>query len=178
MEEKKKTIIAIVGPSGSGKTTISLYLYGIYGIPFVCSYTTRPMREGETDGVEHIFVTDNDVPDKSEMIAYTVFGGYQYWATKSQVKDVTSYVIDEKGLSYLREKFGDEFNIISVYVTRENNDVDAERLDRDKDRILFDESEYDIVLHNNFASKAEMCITDGEIIVNELINRKIEVKYQ
>jgi guanylate kinase len=175
---KKKTIIAIVGPSGSGKTTLSLFLYGRYGIPYVCSYTTRPMRDGEMNGVEHIFATENDVPDRSEMIAYTVFGGYQYWATKSQVKDVTSYVIDEKGLVYLMEKFGDEFNIFSVYVTRENNDTDQERMDRDNDRILFDESEYDLILHNNFPTKSEMCITDGELIVNALKDKGIEINYQ
>jgi guanylate kinase len=174
---KKKTIIAIVGPSGSGKTTLSLFLYGRYGIPYVCSYTTRPMRDGEMNGVEHIFVTEDDVPDQSEMIAYTVFGGYQYWATKSQVKDVTSYVIDEKGLIYLKEKFGDEFNVLTVYVTRENNDTDQSRKDRDNDRIMFDESEYDLVLCNNFLTKSDMCYTDGELIVNMLKNKEIEVKY-
>ena len=175
METCKKTIIAIVGPSGSGKTTLSLYLYGRYGIPFVCSYTTRPMREGETNGVEHIFVTDDDVPDQSEMIAYTVFGGYQYWATKSQIHDVTTYVIDEKGLIYLKEKFGDEFDIMPVYVTRENIDVDRDRQDRDADRIVFDQSEYEVVLKNNFETKMEMCERDSEIIFNVLKNRGISI---
>jgi guanylate kinase len=147
----KRTIIAIVGPSGSGKTTLSLTMYGKYSIPYIASYTTRPMREGETDGVEHTFVSESKMPDRSEMIAYTYFGGYHYWATKSQVKyKPTTYVIDEKGLLELKERFSDEFNIISVYVMRENNDVDQERIDRDADRVILDESEYDIVISNHY----------------------------
>jgi guanylate kinase len=147
----KRTIIAIVGPSGAGKTTLSLAMYGKYDLPYIASYTTRPMRDGEINGVEHTFVSESDMPDRSEMIAYTYFGGYHYWATKSQVKyKPTTYVIDERGLIELKERFSNEFNIVSVYVTRINNDVDQERIDRDADRIILDESEYDIVISNHY----------------------------
>jgi guanylate kinase len=147
----KRTIIAIVGPSGAGKTTLSLAMFDKYLLPYIASYTTRPMREGETNGVEHTFVSESEMPDRSEMIAYTYFGGYHYWATKSQVKyKPTTYVIDEKGLIELKERFSNEFNIVSVYVTRINNDVDQVRIDRDADRIILDESEYDIVISNHY----------------------------
>ena len=47
-------IVALVGPSGCGKTTLGKYLKDM-GFNWISSYTTRPMREGETDGVEHKF---------------------------------------------------------------------------------------------------------------------------
>lgn len=39
------------------------------------------------------------------MIAYTQFGEHEYWATLQQAKQkICTYVIDEKGLKYLKEK--------------------------------------------------------------------------
>ena len=147
----KKCIIAIVGASGSGKTSLSLEAKK-WGYPVICSYTTRPKREGEIDGVDHYFVTDDHVPTKDEMLAYTVFGGYQYWAEKSQLSDTlpTLYVIDEKGLFELKEKYKDVYNIFTVYVTRPNNDVDQSRKDRDRDRITLSADDIDLKIVNNY----------------------------
>ena len=57
-------IITIVGPSGSGKTTMA-NIMSENGIPTIVSYTTRPMREEETNGKEHWFVTPEDKPQMS-----------------------------------------------------------------------------------------------------------------
>lgn len=164
----KKTIIAIIGESGCGKTSLSTYMSDNCGIPYICSYTTRPIRPNETDGVEHIFVSDSDIPDKSDMIAYTEFGGYKYWATKQQVDDIVTYVIDEKGFVYLRDNFSDDFDFVKVYMRRLNNNVDQKRRDRDADRIVFDDSYYDIVMNNNYENVDDMCKASSEIILKYL----------
>lgn len=145
-----KKIVLIVGPSGSGKTTLIDYMNKEHGLPFVASYTTRAMRVGETDGVEHTFVTVDDMPDKSEMLAYTFFGGNHYWATHEQIKDIpTLYAIDEDGIRFFKEMHGNEYDILTVYIKRNCCDVDKERMDRDADRRLLDDSEYDLILNNN-----------------------------
>ena len=48
--------IVIIGPTGSGKTTLAQKLVekGYERIP---QYTTRPMRDGEVDGVDYHFVS-------------------------------------------------------------------------------------------------------------------------
>ena len=93
-------IITIVGPSGSGKTTMA-NIMSENGIPTIVSYTTRPMREEETNGKEHWFVTPEDKPQMSEMIAYTQFGEHEYWATLQQaMQKICTYVSEEKGLKY------------------------------------------------------------------------------
>ena len=54
----KPIILAIVGESGSGKTHIANWL-GDHGYCHtIVSPTTRPMRENETDGRDHVFVSE------------------------------------------------------------------------------------------------------------------------
>jgi len=149
---RKKFIIAIVGASGAGKTQLILWMNREHGVPFICSYTTRKMREGEVDGVDHKFVTVDDMPEKSDMLAYTCFGDNHYWATHEQVDDYlpTLYAIDEVGLLEFKEKWGNEYDIFSVYITRPNNDVDQERQDRDKCRVHIDKELYDLHIINDY----------------------------
>ncbi len=146
----KPIIIALVGASGSGKTTLSFYLQEHDGIPAVCSYTTRPMREGEINGRDHWFVGhDHPIPEKP--LAYTFFGGNHYWTDPAQITaPITTYVIDEKGLVELKEKWGDKYKIVSVYIKRPNlHEIDENRKQRDLERMTLDIDLYDIVLYND-----------------------------
>ena len=155
----KNTIVCIVGPSGSGKTLMSHYIWTQYSIPFIVSATTRPMREGEKDGVDHHFVTP-EVIRKAErdnnILAYTKFGGYEYCAFKEtpyQHRSCT-YVIDEDGVQYLMEHCQDEFELLMVYVDasieeRLDRGISQERIDRDNDRVKLDSKIYSDVIHND-----------------------------
>ena len=164
-----KTIVAIIGASGSGKTQLTLYAQR-FGYPVICSYTTRPMREGETNGVEHIFVAEDNMPTKDKMLAYTFFGGYHYWAEKSQVDDnlPTIYVIDEKGLVDLKFNYKDEYKIFCVYVKRPNNDVDQKRKDRDNDRVGIDPSDIDMNIVNGYPTLEDFLENEGRKLVMKL----------
>lgn len=154
----KPIIICIVGASGSGKTSLSLHLDYEYNIPAICSYTTRPMREGETNGVEHYFVNEfKDISD-DDILAYTMYGGYHYWTTHSQIKTcrshLWSYVIDKRGLDEFKNKWADRYDIISVLITRNNRDnIDSERKNRDLENPT--DGEYDIIIDNNFYELTE-----------------------
>ena len=145
-------LITITGPSGAGKDTVARMLSELGGYKVLCSYTTRPKREGEIDGVEHHFVEKCDVPHE-KMLAYTQYGGYEYWTTIDQVKDKAIYVIDEDGLKALRKKFPD-IEIFSICVsaresTRLRRGVSQERMDRDKMRKRLPLSFFDAVIFNN-----------------------------
>lgn len=155
----KNTIICIVGPSGSGKTLMSHYLWTQYSIPFIVSATTRPMREGEKDGVDHYFVTPEVIRNAEReglMLAYTQYGGYEYCALKSLPRNnrACSYVVDEKGVRYLMEHCQDEFELLVVYVDasvegRLDRGISQERIDRDSDRIKLDSKIYSDVIRND-----------------------------
>lgn len=145
-------LITITGPSGAGKDTVARMLSEMGGYKVLCSYTTRPKREGEIDGVEHHFVEKCDVPH-DKMLAYTNYGGYEYWTTIDQVTDKSIYVIDEDGLRALCEKFPDiELFKICVSAHEENRirrGVSQERMDRDKKRNRLPLSFYNAVIFNN-----------------------------
>jgi guanylate kinase len=151
----KPVIIAIVGPSGSGKTYAAEFLNKSANTPVIISYTTRPMRDGEIEGVEHIFVDGSEIPPKDEILADTYFGGYYYYSSVHQVPESGKCIciIDEKGLLALTEKFSDRIDIYSVYIKRKENKlrdfIDNDRISRDKDRIILNESYYNQIIDNN-----------------------------
>ena len=145
-------LITITGPSGAGKDTVARMLSEMGGYQVLCSYTTRPKREGEIDGVEHHFVEKCDVPH-DKMLAYTQYGGYEYWTTIDQVTDRTIYVIDEDGLKSLCKKFTD-IELFKICVSanissRIHRGVSLERIDRDKNRKKLPLEFYDAVIFNS-----------------------------
>ena len=66
-------IIAIVGKTSSGKDSLAKYIKEYYDIPAIVSYTTRPKRESETNGIEHWFISKEEMAEllKIENIIHT-----------------------------------------------------------------------------------------------------------
>ena len=145
-------LITITGPSGAGKDTVARMLSEMSGYKVLCSYTTRPKREGEIDGVEHHFVEKCDV-SHDRILTYTQYGSYEYWTTIDQVTDKSIYVIDEDGLKALCKRFPniELFKIcVSAYEeTRIRRGVSQERMSRDKQRKMMPLAFYDAVIFNN-----------------------------
>lgn len=148
----KQKIIAIMGPSGAGKDTVANILSIALNIPLLCSFTTRPMRDGEVNGKEHFFVKECKTP-KEKMLAYTEYGGYEYWTELDQVKDAAIYVIDERGFLGICENFPD-IELMSIYVaakpeTLKDRGIAPERTNRDEYRVSLDINSFDYVISNN-----------------------------
>lgn len=149
MERKK--VLCIIGSSGSGKTTIERLLEQTFPLHFkrLVSYTTRPMREGETQGVEHQFVKCLENTD--DQLAYTKYGDYEYWAKTSDIVPgkVNTYVIDVEGFRFLQRYFADKLEIRVMYVKRsKRDDIDEDRKERDRDRLMLTPDDIDILFRN------------------------------
>lgn len=114
----KKKIICVVGESCAGKDTIvntairlSCILCKDIQLKPVVSYTTRPKRNNETDGVEHYFITTEEAQNliqTEKILAYTKIDnpecnaeGYEYFATVEGLKDSNVYIIDPNGIDYM-----------------------------------------------------------------------------
>jgi guanylate kinase len=115
----KKTIICIVGRTSSGKDYISKRLSTILDYPLVVSHTTRPKRDNETNGVEHWFDNKEEFDaliQNNTVIAYTKIGEYEYCALLEDIGDNAIYIIDPKGIEYLKQNFKDKIKLKIIYV--------------------------------------------------------------
>ena len=54
-------LIIPMGKTGTGKDTIARFILDRSFILPIISYTTRPIRNGEVDGREHWFITDEEM---------------------------------------------------------------------------------------------------------------------
>jgi len=77
----------ISGPSGAGKTTIlKKILENVENLTFSVSYTTRPKRPNEQEGVDYFFVTEDQFKDmikRNEFVEWALVHGYYYGTSKS-----------------------------------------------------------------------------------------------
>ena len=86
MRENKRMkykIIALCGKAGSGKDTVLRHIVSTAPERFneIISCTTRPMREGEVEGVNYFFLTDEEfqrMESRGEMLETTEFNGWRY----------------------------------------------------------------------------------------------------
>lgn len=115
-------IIAIVGKTSSGKDTVARFLAKKYEIPMVVSYTTRPKREKETDGVEHYFISEEQMQtilQKEDIIAYTKNEqtGIEYCASlQGMTHDPMIYIINPDGIAWMKENGKGDFTLTTIYV--------------------------------------------------------------
>lgn len=123
-EKKRGLLLVVSSPSGAGKTTLCARLRQEFSsLGFSVSYTTRPPRKGETDGVEYNFV---DLPTFQEMVARDEFAEYamvhnnMYGTSAQRVTEVIEegkdilFDIDYQGGRQLRQKFPDDVVLVFI----------------------------------------------------------------
>lgn len=115
-------IFVIIGKTASGKNTVEKDLLNIFSgrIKCIIPYTTRPMRDGETEGDEYHFVKSFDnVENIIERRSYnTVYGKFEYATVDDGVnlKDSSYININTlEGLKRIKQYFGED-NVVPVYI--------------------------------------------------------------
>ncbi|SFU85578.1 guanylate kinase [Butyrivibrio sp. M55] len=121
-------IFLLMGKSSSGKDTIyrELMRKDEINLKKVVSYTTRPMREGETDGVQYLFKNEEEYKKLKadnkiiEERAYdTKCGIWRYFTADDGQIDLSDgdYLIigTLESYCYIRDYFGKE-NVVPVYI--------------------------------------------------------------
>lgn len=115
-----KKLICLIGETARGKDTVARYLQETYNKKPVVSYTTRPKRDSETNGVEHYFIddltADKMLATTDNIAAYTKIGNYRYFSTIEEVMHSDIYIIDPNGFKSLYLG-NNEIKLIPIYVT-------------------------------------------------------------
>ena len=124
-------MIVLLGESASGKTTLEKMLCDRYGLRKITSYTTRPMRPNETDGVDYHFLSEEAFMKKLENHEfaehYTAGNRWQYAIAREDCTDDRICVLTPEGLRQVQRM--DDMNITSVYI-KSARQVREERLAR------------------------------------------------
>ena len=89
--KSKKFCIVLSSPSGAGKTSISKKLLTKdNSLSLSISCTTRPIRKGEINKKDYIFINDKQFESsvkKNEFIEYASVFGYKYGTLKKSINN-------------------------------------------------------------------------------------------
>jgi guanylate kinase len=172
-------VLVLSGPSGAGKSSLINKIFDDIGdCYFSISTTTRPIREGEIDGVHYHFVSEEefitDIENDSFLEHAIVHGNY-YGTSMKPVKEALAagklvlFDIDVQGNTAVNSRLGDITT--SVFITPpslselknrlQNRSTDSEEVVERRIKMAKREiqriSEYDyLVINDNLDEAAEL----------------------
>ena len=139
-ETELHKIIILTAPSGAGKTSIKSKLLAVMPdqLSFSVSATTRKIRGGETDGVDYIFISEDQFKkkiDKEQFVEWQmVYPGMYYGTTVDEMKRIWSegktplLDIDVKGALNVKKMFGEQ--VLTIFIEPPSIEILQERLMR------------------------------------------------
>lgn len=176
-----KHLIVISGPSGVGKTTlikrIQEEIPNVFG--FCVSYTTRPRRTNETDGVDYHYITTEEMMkkiDNDDFVEWTEFAGCMYGTSRQSINKLIAegkiiiLDIDKTGVESLK-KSGYEALYVAI-VPRSVKDLER--------RLKARRTEPDAIISRRLMHAEEMILyanTPGEfdkVIINDQLDKAYE----
>ena len=131
----KPFLLVLSAPSGGGKSSIARnLLQGRDDLGYSVSATTRPIREGERDGVDYYFLTREEFvrrTDAGEFLEWATYGSHLYGTLRSEIERIFArgrhavLDIEIEGARQIRANFP---NSLHVFVLPPSADVLVGRL--------------------------------------------------
>src|ERR1700722_8686767 len=122
--ERRGLMFVLSSPSGAGKTTLSrLLIERMPGLNMSVSATTRPMRPGEVEGRDYLFVDKSkfeQIVKRNEVLEWATVFANRYGTPRAPVEAALSagqdvlFDIDWQGTQQLREKA--RADVVSVFI--------------------------------------------------------------
>lgn len=155
-------IIALIGEAGSGKDTIMRNVLKVRpGLHEIVSCTTRPMREGEREGVNYFYLTKEAFAEKvinGEMFEATSFNGWFYGTAKQSMDEtvVNIGVFNPEGIEALLES--NEVDVTIYYVRATDKNRLLRQLNRENN------PDVDEIIRRFKADRKDFCELDFDYI--------------
>lgn len=164
-------MIILFGASASGKTEIAKYLAKKYGIIKAVTHTTRPIRNGEINGVDYHFVTKSQflqMEENNELVESTFYNGNLYGCSRKEVADNKCIVVDPAGLNHFQQLGSSR--IIAFYLDASESKREERMKSRgDKDEDIAKRLENDRLTFNaDVKEKADIIIRVEDQTIDQL----------
>ncbi|MBA3025418.1 MAG: guanylate kinase [Sulfurimonas sp.] len=176
MKKKNGVVLVLSGPSGAGKSSLINKISDEIGdYYFSISTTTRPIRDGEVEGVHYHFVTQEEFKkdiEENHFLEYALVHGNYYGTSVKPVREALDegklviFDIDVQGNTAVNNRLGDITT--SVFITPptleelekrlKNRSTDSEEVIHKRIRMAKREvqriSEYDFLVINDDLDEA------------------------
>jgi guanylate kinase len=170
----------VSGPSGAGKNSaIDRVMARVPGLSYSVSYTTRPRRAGETDGVDYRYVSRAEFDRLvacGELLEHVTYLGDEYGTSRAQVKERFAQGkdvvlnIDVEGAKTVRRQGLAEFSVVFIFFAPASLDQLGERLAE-----RGTESEREIAARLEVAAREmEAIVLFDYLVVNEKLDQAVE----
>lgn len=158
-------MLVLVGKSCVGKDTIQKILVNEYGMDKVVTYTTRPPRDGEVDGVDYHFKNwDRDtIPFFfAELTEYHVANGETWYYGSSiwsyEDSDNKVIILNPEGLKSVREK---GLDIFAVEINAPEKEIRKRQMERGDDELeAMRRFEHDVIDFKDVGILTDTCVTN------------------
>jgi len=121
---RRGLMMVFSSPSGAGKSTISNAILSIHEkLAMSISATTRPIRPGETNGKDYVFIDQSEFDQmvlKGELLEYATVFGYSYGTLRSPVEIALSlgqdvmFDVDWQGTQQLKQNARED--LVSIFI--------------------------------------------------------------
>lgn len=179
-------IVVLVGESASGKSTVAKILEQEQpNFSKVVTYTTRPMRKGEIDGIDYHFINDDEFNKLIEQDFFVEYASYRDWQygtainfDKNEDKVIVLTPAGARALKAYAEKHTDiqkYLMVVYLWVDRRSRMVKiiqrGDNIDEAYRRNLSDVGQFDAFEREaDFTIKNENYIKNAMEIYSELAN--------
>ena len=134
-------IYIITGPSGVGKNTIIEAMSTDLDFYFSVSHTTRPQREGEVDGKDYHFVTEEEfksLVDENLMIEYEQYGGFYYGTSKKEILKESNIILLDLEVNGATKLLSENEDFIGIFIDIDDNELVKRLKNRGHDQNFID----------------------------------------
>lgn len=125
-------ILILMGKTASGKDSVAKELCRNYQLVKIITYTTRPPRHGETDGVDYHFISRSDFQNKIKHNFFvewkryeTVQGEWLYGTAWSSLEDDGVLILTPQGI---KDFFNNTNKAAKVFYIKSSDETIMKRL--------------------------------------------------
>lgn len=178
-------IVVLVGESASGKTTLAKKLEAESGFKRVVTYTTRPMRNGEHNGIDYNFIDKREFDELVADDSFAEHANYRGWDYGTIIdadnNNDSVVVLTPSGARSVRKYLShwgyDKYNVIVVYLSVDRRSRLIKLLERgDNIEEAYRRSLSDVGQFDGFENEADFVIQNSNYtksvdeVYNELLN--------